>query len=159
MTLVFINYLTGDGDGIALLLDRELSRTFGPHTIFRAGRSIPPGADWETAAHTALRRSHALIAVIGPRWLDTITPDPPPDHPPRWTRREIQAALANGTPVIPLLIGQTPRLSSHTLPPALQPLAKRQYIRLDHTDIDSAINRLTTALAAGLRPRSPELDL
>jgi TIR domain len=144
MSLVFINYLTGDGDGIAVLIDRELSRTFGPDKIFRAGRSIPPGADWEAAIRTALRRSHALVAVIGPRWLDTVAAL---DRSPHWTQREIQAALAAGIRVIPVLTGQTPPLASDDLPPALAPLAKRQHIRLDHTDIDSAIDRLTAALA------------
>jgi len=147
MSLVFINYLTDDSDGIAVLLDRELSRTFGPDKIFRAGRSIPPGADWEAAIHTALRRSRALIAVIGPRWLATVAPAATLDNSPHWTRQEIQAALADGTRVIPVLLGQTPPLASDDLPSALAPLAKRQYIRLDHTDIDSAINRLTTTLA------------
>jgi hypothetical protein len=146
MSLVFINYLTGDGDGIAMLIDRELSRAFGPDKVFRAGRSIPPGADWDAAIHIALRRSHALVAVIGPRWLHAVAPAGA-DRGPHWTHREIQAALAEGTRIIPLLIGQTPRLSSDVLPPALAPLAKRQYIRLDHTDIDSAIRRLITALA------------
>jgi TIR domain len=147
MSLVFINYLTGDGDGIAVLLDRELSRAFGPDKVFRAGRSIPPGADWEAAIHTALRRSRALVAIIGPRWLDTLAPAATPGRSPHWTLQEIQAALAGGTRVIPVLTGQTPPLASDDLPPALAPLAKRQHIRLDHTDIDSAIDRLTTTLA------------
>jgi hypothetical protein len=147
MSLTFINYLTGDGDGIAVLIDRELTRVFGPDMIFRAGRSIPPGADWEAAIHAALRRSHALVAVIGPRWLDTMASISTLDRNAHWTQREIQAALDGGMSVIPMLIGQTPRLSSDGLPPVLAELAKRQYIRLEHTNVDAAIERLTTVLA------------
>jgi TIR domain len=147
MSLIFINYLTGDGDGLAVLLDRELSRTFGHDAVFRAGRSIPPGADWQAAIHTALRHSHALIAIIGPRWQRPVPPTDTPDPSPYWTHQEIQTALAASTRVIPILIDQTPRPTADTLPPALAALATRQYIRLDHTDIDSAITRLTTALA------------
>jgi hypothetical protein len=147
MSLVFINYLTGDGDGIAVLIDRELSRTFGPDKIFHAGRSIPPGADWETAIRTALRRSRALVAVIGPRWLNTVASAATPERSPHWTEQEIQAALADDKQVIPVLIDQTPPPSSDDLPAALAPLAKRQYIRLEHTDVESAIDRLTAAIA------------
>ncbi|MEN3298867.1 MAG: hypothetical protein V7633_925 [Pseudonocardia sp.] len=42
VTLFFINYRTGDEDGTAALLDRELSRLVGSDAIFRAGKSIPP---------------------------------------------------------------------------------------------------------------------
>ncbi len=147
MSLVFINYLSGDGDGIAVLIDRELSRSFGPDKIFRAGRSIPPGADWEAAIRAALRRSRALVAVIGPRWLGTVASAATLDRSPQWTQREIQAALAGGTRVIPVLLDQTPQLSSDDLPSALAPVAKRQYIRFEHTDVDSAMDRLTAVLA------------
>src|SRR6266496_1025204 len=102
MSLVFINYLSGDGDG---------------------------------------------IAVLGPRWLGTVASAATLHRSPQWTQREIQAALAGGTRVIPVLLDQTPQLSSDDLPSALAPVAKRQYIRFEHTDVDSAMDRLTAVLA------------
>jgi len=51
------------------LLDRELAERFGPDAVFRASRSIPPGADFTREILDSLRQCHVLLAVMGPGWL------------------------------------------------------------------------------------------
>jgi hypothetical protein len=144
---VFVNYRTGDEDGVAILLDRELSGHFGADRVFRAGRSIAPGDAWGPAILAAVRRSDVLIAVIGRRWLTA------PGRGGRaldderdWTRREIVEAFASGVRVIPVLVGTTVRLTETDLPAELAPLAGCQYLRIDQHDVDAGIRRLLETL-------------
>jgi TIR domain len=66
---VFVNYRTGDEEASATLIERALSRQFGSKEIFRVSKAIQPGGGFEREIITAVRRSRALLAVIGPRWL------------------------------------------------------------------------------------------
>jgi hypothetical protein len=145
---VFINYRTGDEETAAALIERDLSGRFGPEQIFRDSKSIRPGEDFEQAILMAVRGSDVLLAVIGRRWLTA--PDGHGgralDHESDWTRREICEAFACGVRVIPVLVGGVGRLRADTLPPALQQLARCQYLRLDHRNVDVGLDRLTTTL-------------
>jgi hypothetical protein len=156
--LVFVNYRTGDENGTAVLIERELSRQFGSSHVFRAAKSISPGEQWEESILGAVRSSAALVAVIGPRWLTAVNSDGERaiDNASDWTRREIVEAFACGVRVIPVLIGSTPALVTAELPATLAPLAGRQYLRFDHRDIDAGVQRLTDVLVCcvpGLRTR------
>jgi len=149
VSCLFINYRTGDEEGSAALIEGGLSRRFGNDKIFRASKSIRLGEDFEQVILRAVRRSNALIAVIGARWLTA-----PDGHGGRaldneadWTRREIVEALMCDVLVIPVLIGGTPRLAKDDLPAALAELAVRQYERLDHRNVDADIIRLGDKLA------------
>ena len=132
---IFINYRTGDEEASARVIDQELSRRFGSDQIFRASKSIEPGANFISELLTGVRRSEVLLAVIGSRWLTAV------DERGRnrlydktdWIRREILEAFEHGVRVIPILVGPTlSRLSSSELPPDLARLADCQYRRLDH---------------------------
>jgi hypothetical protein len=111
---VFINYRTGDGDEAAALIGERLSDRFGAELVFRAGRSIPPGAAFPEEMLQAVRRSPVLLAVVGPNWSrDTRLGDADD-----WVRREILTAFENANQVIPVLKGRkTDRLKrSETYP-------------------------------------------
>jgi hypothetical protein len=138
-----VNYRTGDEDGIAILLDRELCRRFGRDQVFRAARSISPGEVWEPALLDAVRRSTVLIAVIGRRWRRSAGGGP---RQLDWTRREIVEAFACGVRVIPVLVGTVAPPAVANLPAPLAGLARCQYLRLDHHDMDAGIDRLVAAL-------------
>jgi hypothetical protein len=154
MSTVFINYRTGDEDGTAALVDRELSRRFRSGQVFRAGKSIPPGAVWPQEILTAVRGSSAFLAIIGPRWLHSSRNGQRAlDRESDWNRREIVEALTHHVPVIPILVGLTPILTEEDLPPVLAPLAARQHLRLDHHDPEPALDRLTRTLTTWISPQ------
>jgi hypothetical protein len=153
MSSIFINYRTGDGEAGAALVERELSRRFGTRKVFRASKSIKPGEDFERALLRAVRRSDALVAIIGPRWLTAEDGNGHRalDNDDDWTRREIAEAFACDVPVIPLLVGKTNRLTDAHLPAELEPLTRCQYLRLSFTNVEADIDRLAGELA-GLMP-------
>ncbi|WP_405944961.1 toll/interleukin-1 receptor domain-containing protein [Streptomyces sp. NBC_00932] len=147
---VFINYRTGDGEETATTLERDLSSRFGSGRIFRAGKSIRPGALFDDELLTAVRRSSVLIAVIGGRWAGA----PELRDPKDWVRKEILEAFRCSLDVVPVLVGRrTERLRADELPRALAKLARCQSIRYETQDADAGLRRISTFLA----DRVPEL--
>jgi hypothetical protein len=148
VSAVFINYRTGDEEASATLIERELSRQFGSMEVFRASKTIQPGDDFEREILTAVRRSSALLAVIGPRWLTARdrNGDRALDGASDWTRREICEAFAHDVRVIPVLVGDVRRLDEAVLPAALRSLARCQYMRLSHRRAETDLRLLATTL-------------
>ncbi|MGW5673989.1 toll/interleukin-1 receptor domain-containing protein [Streptomyces sp. NPDC003860] len=148
MPLIFVNYRTGDEEGTATLVERELSRRFGSESVFRASKSIAAGSSFPRELVVAARRCRVLLAVIGPRWSDAPTADGRRalENPDDWTRREILEAFENAAIVIPVLVGRTTRLRPEELPPVLAELADCQYRRLDHRNAEADLARLADDL-------------
>ncbi|MGW2374369.1 TIR domain-containing protein [Kitasatospora sp. NPDC001683] len=149
---IFVNYRTNDEDSTATLIEREFSRRFGTERVFRASKSIKAGGRFPQALLTAVRRSGALVAVIGPRWSDARTADGRRalDDPEDWTRREIVEAFGTGALVIPVLVGRATRLDRHDLPAEIAELADCQYRRFDNRDAESGLRGLGDDLAEAL---------
>jgi len=149
MTDVFINYRTGDEENVAALLAPALSNRFAPEVFFHASKSIRFGDDYTQALPTAVRRSVALLAVIGTRWLDVRDGGGRRkiDDPADWTRREILEAFHHNVRVIPVLVGSARRLKAEDLPPELTRLAFCEYARLRSRDVDADLDRLAVELA------------
>lgn len=157
MARLFVNYRSGDGDQSAALVERELSWRFGPQLTFHASRCDDAGDDARAVVLRAVRGSDAMVAIVGPCWLQarpdgTRAVDDPADRP----RREIVEAMNNEVLVIPLLVAGAPRLDQATLPTELAPFAERHYLRLEHSQPDAGITRLVVRLTdavAGLAIR------
>lgn len=136
MPEIFINYRTGDGEQAATTIERDLSRRFGEGLVFRASKSIKPGQSFPDELLTGVRRCSALLAVMGPGWLDTPDSRRPDrralDNENDWVRKEILEAFSCALPVIPVLVGRlTGRLDSSRLPRPLARLAYLQSMRFD----------------------------
>jgi hypothetical protein len=147
---VFINYLTGDEEGIATLIDQELVRRIGRERVFFASGSIGAGEDFTEHLLPAVRKSRVLLAVMGAGWLKvTDKAGRPKLHDANnWTHREIATALAEGVHVIPILVGRlTPRLNKPDLPADLHPLADRQAVEFDHRHREQDLLKLVRALS------------
>ncbi|TMU89930.1 toll/interleukin-1 receptor domain-containing protein [Streptomyces sp. DASNCL29] len=162
MEEVFLNYRTKDGKETAFIFDKKLSERFGSTSIFRAPKSIPPGADWIDTMLGGVRRSSVLLALIGERWLDAPEQGRPGrralNSPKDWVRREIEEAFAHGVLVVPVLLGRKmEQLDPRRLPVSLRRLAECQYerfsLRGSDTDIDRLADRLVTQV-----PRLADLD-
>jgi hypothetical protein len=150
MTRVFINYRNGDGEEAASALERELVHRFGEEQVFRAPRSIEPGAEFSAELSSAARTCDAFLAVIGENWVH----DRRLHHESDWVRREILLALEAGALVVPILKGRaTERLSITDLPAELADLAARQSLRYDPRGDGSDLARIGDYLASKI----PEL--
>jgi hypothetical protein len=142
---VFISYRTGDGNDVAVTVDNYLSARFGSERIFRAGKSIPLGEEYQQALLDAVADCMALVPIIGPGWSRALQLHDAGD----WVRREILAAYDHGLFVLPVLNGRmTPRLDPADLPLELQRLADHQSLVLDaHSDVTGTLKRLGDRLA------------
>ncbi|WP_367126178.1 TIR domain-containing protein [Streptomyces phytohabitans] len=152
MPAIFINYRTGDGEKTALAIERELSHRFGEDLVFRASKSIKPGASSSQKLLEGVRRSGALVAVIGPGWVEAPDKRRPGaralDNKDDWVRKEILEAFRCGLPVVPVLDGRsTPRLDADALPRVLARLADCQSLRVDTQQGTSTLLHLGNELA------------
>ncbi|MFJ5231767.1 hypothetical protein ACIQBJ_17960 [Kitasatospora sp. NPDC088391] len=159
MPAIFVNYRTGDQEAVAALLDHGLSYRFGSERVFRASKSIAPGSCYPQELIAAVRGCAVLLAVVGPRWFDIQGRDgrAAVEDPEDWPRREIVEAFAVGALVVPVLVGDTPRLRRERLPEPLAALADCQHRRLDLRSSHADLNRIADELAA-LVPELADAD-
>jgi len=147
MTIIFINYRTGDESFAAVTLDDALSARFGAANVFRDSRSIPPGIDFEPVLWRNLARSSVLVVVIGPRWLTGTGTSNRLLEPGDFVRQEIAFALRIGLPIVPVLVGGTAMPAAADLPTEVQPLVTRQYRRVHARTAESDVRTLVDDLA------------
>src|SRR5262249_28546973 len=101
---VFINYRGTDSGSYGALLFAELSRHFGRELVFLDTESIPAGTDYVQELFARVRQARVVLALIGPRWLQTTDSEGRRiDDPNDWIRRELVEAFAAGVRVIPVL--------------------------------------------------------
>jgi hypothetical protein len=141
---VFVNYRVCDQPGYATLVHRELSRRFGPRSVFLASSSIRAGDDYVDTVFNNLARCDVVLAIIGPRWTHAFH-----DVTRDWVHRELVEAFTQRIRVVPLLIEDTAMPNPAELPADLTPLTRRQYLRLRHYGIDTDLK----ALVRELEPR------
>src|SRR5262249_4686291 len=105
----------------------------------------------------SLHQCLVLLAVIGPRWLEsggrnTVVGDFDRGHD--WVHWEIAEAFARGIRVIPILIDDADLPGEASLPAPIARLARCQYVRLRHHSIDGDLAQLVDIL----RRTVPALD-
>src|SRR5262249_16819955 len=111
---------------------------------------IPVGGDWAAVLEQSVRRSDAMLTVIGPDWLTApaVNGTRRLDNPNDYVRREIETALGAGKPVIPLVVDDARLPTASDLPPCVRELSFRSGmgIRRGAMDFQSAVADLITAL-------------
>lgn len=144
--MIFINYRAQEQAGYAALLDRELAERFGPDAVFRASRSIPPGADFTRDILDSLQQCQVLLAVMGPSWLAAGRRCGTAADGVDWVHREIAEAFVANVRVIPILVEDAGMPSPLELSADIADLVRCQYLRLHHRSIGSDIERLVDEL-------------
>jgi tetratricopeptide (TPR) repeat protein len=144
---VFINYRGTDSGSYGALLFAELSRHFGRELAFLDTESIPAGTDYVQELLARVRQARVVLAVIGPRWLQTTDSEGRRiDDPNDWIRRELVEALAAGVRVIPVLTDGAELPAEGELPSDLAALARCQFRRLRYRDAGRDVDRLVADL-------------
>jgi len=145
---IFISYRTEDEESGAALVDNVLSTRFGTERVFRAPKSIPPGADFERCILGAVRRCEVFLVVIGPRWADVKDQAGRRrlDRADDWVRREIAVAFQCQVRVIPLLLHGASKPEVATLPREISVLAQCQYLRVHYRNIEYDMARVVEEL-------------
>lgn len=158
---IFISYRRDDSAGHARAVCEALNHRLGADRVFMDVDDIVAGQSFEQALVRAVTGALAVLVLIGPRWAGPRDGGRPPrladadDH----VRREVQTALDNGLPVIPLLVAGATMPAADSLPEPLRPLALRQAVVIDHrsfgTDVDRLAAELHQQLGAALPPPEP----
>ena len=152
---IFVSYRREDARGDAGRLTDNLKAQFGGKQIFRDVEAIEAGMDFVDAINKAVGSSAALLAVIGPMWLNVTGRDGRRriDDPNDFVRLEIGAALSRNIRVIPVLVGGATMPKAEELPVPLESFARRQAHELSDARWDYDVSQLIETLQRlGVRP-------
>jgi hypothetical protein len=105
------------------------------------------GEDWVAAIERALGASGVLLAIIGPDWSSARLVEPG-DR----LRQEVEAAMALGVEIIPVLVGGARMPDTDDLPLSIRDLTRRQAVRLTDEGWEDDVRRLTRRLAELVGP-------
>ena len=151
---IFVSYRTADAAFAAGRIWDRLREEFSSADVFRDVQSVAMGDNVFVAIGDALESCCVLLAVIGPRWLGGEHRDIRLKNEGDYVRIEIEAALARGIEVIPLLIGQVEMPTRDQVPDSLEPFLGLAAHRVRDESFDRDIAPLVERLRE-LRLRQP----
>ncbi|HRD88865.1 MAG TPA: DUF4062 domain-containing protein, partial [Accumulibacter sp.] len=145
---IFIVHRRDDAAGHAVRLRESLRARLGDR-VFADIADIEAGADLLATIRSAIRESAAVVALIGPRWLDSRQSDRRRriDSVGDFVRIELAAALQSGIPVVPVLVGGAALPPADELPGDLARLAHLNALELRDADWERDCTRLAGVLA------------
>lgn len=124
---VFISYRRDDTGQLSYDLYKELRSNYGKGAVFLDASSIPPGGDFQQLIDEFIMKCDLVLAIIGKRWLSASDGRGRKlDNPDDLLRRELELALTNDVPVLPVLIDDTQVPSVNDLPVGLKKLPRIQ---------------------------------
>jgi TIR domain-containing protein len=138
----------GKSSHLAGRLSDRLADRFGEGQVFIDVDAIEPGVDFAEAISRAVAVCQVLLADCGPTWL-TATDQRGGrrlDDPDDIVRLEIEAALARGVRVIPILVEGAVMPGRDDLPESLVGLARRNALLIRHESFRSDAGRLVSAI-------------
>ncbi|NQV27867.1 MAG: SUMF1/EgtB/PvdO family nonheme iron enzyme [Rhodopirellula sp.] len=124
---VFISYRRDDSGYVAQAIYDKLAQHLGVESVVFDVDTIPLGIDFGEFLNAQVSQSDAMLAIIGDQWLDIRGADGKRrlENPGDFVRIEIQAALKQGVPIIPVLVGRATIPIRTDLPRGLKALARR----------------------------------
>jgi hypothetical protein len=162
MQMIALSYRRDDSQAVTGRLFDRLAAHFGRDTVFRDIDSISPGTDFRLQVKEALGHCAVLVAVIGRAWrgptragrariLDETDP----------VRIEIEIALRQGVPIIPVLVGGARMPSADQVPDSIRSLLFRHGCRVDPGEdfdhhADRLIREIERSVPGAVRPSASE---
>ena len=147
MTTIFINYRRSDTQGHAGRLAHDLRQYYGVGNVLMDIVAIEGGDDFEKEIQDTIMRSHVVLVLIGERWISAEN-----EHGRRrldeatdFVRQEIEMALSQKIPVIPILIEGAEIRASEQLPSSLADLRRRNWLMLRNVSWDEDVHRIRVA--------------
>ena len=158
MPSIFISYRHGDTLSATGRLADALATRFGRDEIFRDVEAIEAGVDFRVALTGALESAQVVLVMIGPSWAaGRAAKGSDPDAPDDYVRFEIEAAVANGLPIIPVLIEDAKMPAPDELPSSIRALAYQQAHEISesrwHYDVEHLVEIVVRH--TGIAPLSP----
>ncbi len=137
---VFISYRRSETAWAARAVFERLWREF-PQRVFIDLETIALGADFTRELDHHLEHCEAMLALLGPRWLQEMTERVEHDEPD-YARLELARALLKNIPVIPVLLDGASMLKRRELPADLQALTVRNGLPIVHDTFEAQMIRV-----------------
>jgi hypothetical protein len=122
-----------------------MTARFGGDRVFMDIQDIHPGQNFATSIEDTIATCDCVIAVIGPRWLETVKKRA--DSSDDFVRHEIGAALKRHLTIVPVLVGGARMPSAGDLPPELGELSFLNALEIRDERFDRDVVELETFLS------------
>jgi DNA-binding XRE family transcriptional regulator len=146
---IFVSYRRDDSADICGRIYDQMEPKYGRDNVVMDVETIPLGVDFRPVLTEEVDDCDVMLVIIGRQWLTISNPNGQRrlDNPADFVRIEIEAALARGIPVIPVMVQNATIPRAEDLPPSLAELAYRNGITIHsdphfHRDMDLLIGRL-----------------
>lgn len=127
---VFLSYRREDSMAITGRLVDRLRAAFGTDAVFLDIETIAYGLDFRAATDAALQSSDIVLAVIGPRWLESLH-ERIQRHAEDHVVTELSRALKSGQLILPVLVDGARMPLAQYLPDAIAEFSYRNATALD----------------------------
>jgi|GEM_PF-6320901 len=161
MPRFFISYRRKDSQQIVGRIYEKLTDYFGDDAVFLDVDDIPTGSNFREHIRQMIVGSDAMLVIMGGLWLGSFAERDPGklDH----VLIELEVALDQGVPMIPMLIGQTRMPDEKELPESIAQVSFRNAFSLDiragfDRDITRLINHLDSLRLGQGQPHRHEAD-
>jgi TIR domain len=148
MANIIISYRRLDSAAIAGRIRDRLAQYYGADAIFMDIDSIPFGIDFRQHIQEAVAKNGIVLALIGPKWIGAKKGGTSRINDDKDAIRiEIETALNQGIPLIPVLVGGATMPKSSALPESLQKLCFLNAAEVDNgRDFHQHVDRLIRAM-------------
>jgi TIR domain-containing protein len=151
MASVFISYRRSDAPEHAGRIRDAFAARFGAANVFKDLDSVEPGAHYVEALEDAIKRSDAMIVVIGNEWSAGDRMRDARD----WVRIEIARAFEREIRVIPVLVEGAVMPSPADLPRDVTTLGLRQAVALAESTWDAQLTALVDFVQTAIEQSEP----
>jgi uncharacterized protein YegL len=130
---IFLCYRHSDSEQLVHRMHECLVKSFGANRVF-IDTNIPPGTNYKKILDRKIRECSVALVVVGPSWMAETNAAGRPRifDSEDYVRREIEAALANDSRIIPVLWGKATPPEASDLPSTISEFADLQVHYLDH---------------------------
>jgi TIR domain len=161
---IILSYRRSDSDVITGRIRDKLASYYGDDAVFMDIDSISLGFDYRKQIKDALLQNKIFIAIIGPKWLGTKGTETRIKEENDPVRIEVETALQQGIPVIPVLVGGATMPNAAELPSSLQNLCYFNAAQVDggrdfHQHMGRLIKGIDQILNTGEAPPAEKVPI
>jgi hypothetical protein len=154
MAQVIISYRRADSAAITGRIRDRLVSTYSASRVFMDVEDIPFGGDFRDHIRHALLRSDLLLVIVGREWLGKVDNGARIQSETDPVRIEVETALQNSIPVIPVLVNGAQIPEPTDLPESLKAFAFLNAATVDAgRDFHAHMDRLIVAINAVVAAR------
>jgi hypothetical protein len=151
---ICVSYRRTDSAMAGRIFDRLVQR-FGKQSLFIDIDNIPFGGDFRKHIDQALRSSDVLIALVGPKWVGGEGKQAKISREADPVRVEIETALKQDIPVLPVLLDEARMPEPSELPESIREFAYRNAAEVESgRDFDIHVDRVIKAVEQILGPKA-----